>query len=98
VGGYRVVLADLDAAATAFATESTDFARLRPRMSPHAVDGGDDTVNAGIAAVLSLFGAGNAALSAAMSAHAGKLRACHDGYRSDDSDVVALYNTLIDEA
>ena len=56
--GYQVILSDLDAAAHAFATESTDFAKLRARMSPPPVDGGDDTVNSGIAAVLSTSGRG----------------------------------------
>ena len=98
MAGYQVVLADLAAAASAFSTESGDFAKLRPRMSPQPVDGGDDTVNAGIAAVLALFGQGNAGIAAAMAAHGVRLRACHDGYKADDADVVALYNKLIDEA
>jgi hypothetical protein len=96
--GYRVILSDLDAAAQAFATESTDFAKLRARMSPPPVDGGDDTVNSGISAVLSLLGAGNAGLSEAMAEHSKRLKACHDGYKSDDSDVVALYNKVIEQA
>ena len=57
--GYQVILADLEAMAQAFATESADFAKLRRRMSPEPVDGGDGTLNAGIAAVLALLGAGN---------------------------------------
>jgi hypothetical protein len=96
--GYKVILGDLDAMAKAFATESTDFARLRRRMSPDPVDGGDATLNAGIAAVLALLGAGNAALTTAMHEHADKLKKCHDGYKEDDSDVVALYNKLIAQA
>ncbi|MDT4989631.1 MAG: hypothetical protein QOI74_3725 [Micromonosporaceae bacterium] len=96
--GYTVVLGDLASVAQAFAKESVDFAKLRTRMSPDAVDGGDEVLNAGIAAVLDLLGAGNAAVSAAMGMHSEKLKNCHDGYQADDSDVVALYNKLITEA
>jgi hypothetical protein len=67
-------------------------------MSPDPVDGGDTTLNAGIAAVLALLGAGNAALTKAMGEHADKLKKCHDDYKEDDSDVVALYNKLIAQA
>jgi Family of unknown function (DUF6317) len=92
--GYKVILGDLDAAASAFSTESADFSKLRSRMSPPPVDGGDGAVNAGIEAVLALFAAGNAALVKAMHEHGEKLRTCHDSYKEDDSDVVALYNKL----
>jgi hypothetical protein len=92
--GYKVILGDLDAAAGAFTTESADFGKLRSRMSPAPVDGGDATVNAGIEAVLALFAAGNAALVKAMHEHGDKLKTCHDNYKEDDSDVVALYNKL----
>jgi hypothetical protein len=96
--GYRVILSDLDAVAKAFATESTEFAKLRSQMSPHPVDGGDETLNAGIAAVLALLGAGNAALVKVMHEHADKMKTCHDNYKESDSDVVALYNKLIAQA
>ena len=33
-----------------------------------------------------------------MAEHSKRLKACHDGYKSDDSDVVALYNKLIEQA
>jgi len=39
-GAATVILSDLDGAAQAFATESTDFAKLRARISPPPVDGG----------------------------------------------------------
>jgi len=97
-GGYQVVHDDLQNLARAFATESGEFARLRPRMAPAPVDGGDATVNAGIAAVLSLFASLNAGISGAMGEHAAKLQECHDGYKDNDSDVVALYNKVIEEA
>ncbi len=96
--GYKVILGDLDAAAGAFATESTDFGKLRSRMSPAPVDGGDAAVDAGIEAVLALFKAGNAALVKAVHDHSEKLKECHDNYKEDDSDVVALYNKLSEMA
>jgi hypothetical protein len=62
------------------------------------VDGGDATVNAGIGAVLSLFAALNAGISEAMGEHGTKLQDCHDDYQENDSDVVVLYNKVIEEA
>jgi len=96
--GYQVVLGDLEEMARAFSTESDDFGKLRPRMAPAPVDGGEATVNAGIAAVLSLFGALNAGISEAMGEHGKRVQECHDDYKENDSDVVALYNKLIEEA
>jgi hypothetical protein len=48
------VLGDLEEMGRAFSTESAHFGKLRTRMAPAPVDGGEATVNAGIAAVLSL--------------------------------------------
>jgi hypothetical protein len=96
--GYRVVLGDLEEMARAFSTEATDFEALRPRMAPAAVDGGEATVNSGIAAVLSLFASLNAGISEAMAEHGKRVRECHDDYKQNDSDVVGLYNKLIEEA
>ena len=96
--GYQVVYDDLGNLAGAFASESGTFAGLRPRMAPAPVDGGDATVNAGIAAVLSLFASLNAGISEAMGEHGTKLRETHDDYKENDSDVVALYNKAIGEA
>jgi len=96
--GYQVVYDDLGDLASTFGTEAGTFAGLRPRMAPAPVDGGDATVDAGIAAVLSLFASLNAGISSAMSEHGTKLRECHDDYKENDSDVVALYNKVIDEA
>ena len=93
--GYQVIHGDLGDLAGAFTTESGEFAGLRPRMAPAPVDGGDPTVNAGIAAVLSQFAALNAGISAAMGEHGAKLKECHDDYQENDSDVVALYNKVI---
>jgi hypothetical protein len=96
--GYQVVLGDLQDLAGAFAKESGDFAGLRPRMAPAPVEAGDATVNAGIAAVLSLFASLNAGISQAMGEHGRKLHESHDAYKENDSDVAALYNKLIEEA
>ncbi|MEU4245577.1 DUF6317 family protein [Actinoplanes sp. NPDC026619] len=96
--GYQVVYGDLGDLAGAFTAESEEFAGLRPRMAPAPVDGGDATLNAGIAAVLSLFASLNAGISAAMDEHGVKLRECHDDYKENDSDVVALYNKVMGEA
>lgn len=96
--GYQVVHADLGDLASAFTAESATFAGLRPRMAPPAVDGGDATVDAGIAAVLSVFASLNAGISGAMAEHGTKLAECHDDYQENDSDVVALYNKVIGEA
>lgn len=96
--GYQVVHDDLQDLASAFGKESGDFAALRPRMAPAPVDGGDPTVTAGIAAVLSLFASLNAGISSAMGEHGTKLQECHDDYKENDSDVVALYNKVIEEA
>ncbi|MFI7601990.1 DUF6317 family protein [Actinoplanes sp. NPDC049681] len=96
--GFQVVYEDLGDMASAFMTESTQFAGLRPRMAPAPVDGGEATVNAGIAAVLSLFASLNAGISAAMEEHGTKLRECRDDYKENDADVVALYNKVIEEA
>jgi hypothetical protein len=49
------VLGDLEEMGRAFSTESAHFGKLRTRMAPAPVDGGEATVNAGIAAVLSLY-------------------------------------------
>jgi Family of unknown function (DUF6317) len=96
--GYQVVLGDLEEMARAFSTEATDFEKLRPRMAMAPVDGGEATVNAGIAAVLSLFASLNAGVSEAMGEHGKRVQECHDDYHQNDSDVVALYNRLIEEA
>jgi hypothetical protein len=96
--GYQVVHADLGDMASTFTSESGTFAGLRPRMAPAPVDGGDATVDAGIAAVLSVFASLNAGISAAMAEHGTKLKECHDDYKENDSDVVALYNKVIGEA
>ena len=96
--GYQVVYGDLGDLAGAFTSESAQFAGLRPRMAPAPVDGGDATVDAGIAAVLSLFAALNAGIATAMAEHGTKLRECRDDYQENDSDVVALYNKVIAEA
>jgi hypothetical protein len=96
--GYQVVYGDLGDLAGTFASESAEFAGLRPRMAPAPVDGGDATVDAGIAAVLSLFASLNAGISHAMGEHGAKLRECHDDYKENDSDVVALYNKVIGAA
>jgi hypothetical protein len=96
--GYQVIYGDLGDLAGAFTAESSQFAGLRPRMAPAPVDGGDPTVDAGIAAVLSLFASLNAGISGAMGEHGTKLRECHDDYHENDSDVVALYNKVIEEA
>jgi hypothetical protein len=96
--GYQVVYDDLGNLAGAFASESGTFAGLRPRMAPAPVDGGDATVNAGIAAVLSLFASLNAGISEAMREHGVKLQETHDDYKENDSDVVALYNKVIGQA
>jgi hypothetical protein len=96
--GYQVVLGDLQDLAGAFTKESGDFAGLRPRMAPAPVDAGEATVNSGIAAVLALFASLNAGVSQAMEEHGRKLQECHDDYQENDSDVVALYNKLIEEA
>jgi Family of unknown function (DUF6317) len=95
---FQVILGDLQDLAGAFTKESDDFAGLRPRMAPAPVDAGDATVNAGIAAVLSLFASLNAGISKAMEEHGTKLEECHDDYHENDSDVVALYNKIIEEA
>ena len=96
--GYQVVYGDLGDLAGAFSSESGEFAGLRPRMAPAPVDGGDATVDAGIAALLSLFASLNAGISQAMGEHGTKLRECHDDYKANDSDVVALYNKVIGAA
>jgi hypothetical protein len=96
--GYHVVYADLGDLAGSFTTESGVFAELRPRMAPDPVDGGEATLNAGIAAVLSLFASLNAGISAAMGEHGVKLKECHDDYKENDADVVALYNKVIGQA
>jgi hypothetical protein len=95
---FQVILGDLQDLAGAFTKESDDFAGLRPRMAPAPVDAGDATVNAGMAAVLALFGSLNAGISKAMEEHGTKLEECHDDYHENDSDVVALYNKIIEEA
>jgi hypothetical protein len=95
--GYQVVYGDLQDLASAFTGESAQFAGLRPRMAPAPVDGGDATVNAGIAAVLALFASLKAGISGAMQEHGTKLRECHDDYHENDSDVVALYNKILGE-
>jgi hypothetical protein len=46
----------------------------------------------------SLFASLNAGISGAMGEHGTKLRECHDDYHENDSDVVALYNKVIEEA
>ena len=96
--GFQVVSDDLQDLARAFTAESDAFAGLRPRMAPTPVDGGDPAVNAGIAAVLSLFAALNAGISDAMGEHGTKLQQCHDDYQDNDADVVALFNKVIEEA
>jgi hypothetical protein len=96
--GYQVVLGDLEEMARAFSTEADDFEKLRPRMAPAPPDGGEATVNAGIAAVLALFKSLNAGISEAMGEHGKRVQECHDDYKQNDSDVVALYNKLIEEA
>jgi hypothetical protein len=96
--GYQVVYDDLQDLARAFSAECDEFAGLRPRMAPAPVDGGDATVNTGIRAVLSLFAALNAGISEAMGEHGTKLQECHDDYKENDSDVVVLYNKVIEEA
>jgi hypothetical protein len=96
--GYQVVHDDLGDLAGSFVSESGQFAGLRPRMAPAAVDGGDATLDAGIAAVLSLFASLNAGISGAMAEHGRKLGECRDDYHENDSDVVALYNKVIGQA
>jgi hypothetical protein len=96
--GYQVVYDDLGDMASAFTAESGTFAGLRGKMAPQPVDGGDATVDAGISAVLSLFASLNVGISTAMAEHGTKLKECHDDYKQNDSDVVALYNKVIGEA
>jgi hypothetical protein len=96
--GYRVVLDDLQDMARTMTAESAEFAGLRSRMAPAPVDGGEATLNAGIAAVVSLFASLNAAVSDAMADHGKKVQATHDDYRESDSDVVGLFNKMIEEA
>src|SRR2546429_9218868 len=83
--GYNVILGDLDAAASAFTTESADFGRLRSRMSPAPVDGGDATVNAGIEAVLALFAAGHPAPGQGLHEHRAKDQNRPDNYKEGDA-------------
>jgi hypothetical protein len=96
--GYQVIHDDLQDLASSFKAESGQFAGLRPRMAPAPVDGGDATVNAGIAAVLSLFASLNASISEAMGEHGSKLQESHDEYEESDSDVLGLFNKVIEEA
>lgn len=96
--GYQVVLDDLQDMARTMTTESSEFAGLRGRMAPSPVDGGDATLNAGITAVLSLFASLNASVSDAMAEHGKKVQDTHDDYHANDSDVVGLFNKMIEQA
>jgi hypothetical protein len=93
--GYRVLLADLQATASAFNSEADALGRLAPKISPPAVDTGDGGLDATLSALLDTFGVYATALPARVREHGGKLQKCHDNYHRNESDVVELYNNMI---
>lgn len=94
--GYQVVLGDIQNVASAFDTEATTLTSLQGKLSPSPVGTGDGNVDAVLSALLDTFGVYGTAISGKLADHGKKLTTCHNNYKSNDSDVVALFNTMLD--
>lgn len=93
-GSYGVVLADLQAAADTFHTESTAFAAIVPTDGPPCVDGGDAAVDDMMKCVTEAIGALHLSIAGIIGAHGDKLQLAHDSYQKCEVSMRELYDDL----
>lgn len=94
-GGFSVVLSDLDAAASAFTSQSKTLAGLVPAGGPSVPDGGSGAIDGAMHSVVSKIGQLNQALSQAMAAHGKKLSQAHDNYVVTEGSLTQLSQELL---
>jgi hypothetical protein len=94
-GGFSVVLSDLEAAASAFTSESKTLGGLIPAGGPPVPDGGSGAIDSAMHSVVSKIGQLNQALSQAMAAHGRKLSTAHANYTVTEGSLTQLSQQLL---
>jgi hypothetical protein len=92
--GFRVVVADLQAASGVFTSESKTLAAVMPIDGPACPDGGSGEINGALQTVTEAIGGQNAQLSAVIAAHGQKLQAAHDNYAHTETRLTELCRQL----
>lgn len=92
--GYQVIHDDLGNAANTFQQESSSFSATEGNLKPPMADTGDPALNDTLSAVLAHFAMFAEVLRQAMAKHGANLQTCHDGYKSTEADVRALFDTV----
>ena len=93
--GYRVILDDLQAAASIFPTEASALQKIN--IDPPSAASGDDTLDSIIKALMDTFGVYRDAIPEKLRDHGKKLQQCHDNYHQNEADVVEVYNNVMSQ-
>jgi hypothetical protein len=92
--GFQVVLSDLLAASTTFATEAGTYQAIIPAGGPACPDGGDDAFNQSLQAAVEMIGALHLQAAGVIETDSTKLRQAHDNYVNTEESLTQLCHQI----
>ncbi|HKB29329.1 MAG TPA: DUF6317 family protein [Streptosporangiaceae bacterium] len=97
-GGFQVVVADLQQAASAFHAEAKTFAAIMPATCPALPDGGDAGFDGSLRSVVDAVCLLHLQIAGSIDNHGTRLQTAHDRYGRNEESLGRLCGQITDPA